>query len=107
MLFDNRFLKQVETSLRRGIKDNLINISKILEEEYKKNPYIKDAKVSVQNEDFLINIKLAFEPIDSEKQNLPMVFEHGGVIYRKDKNDKLELVTIEPGYYIKRAMSDA
>jgi hypothetical protein len=105
-VFNVKHLKKIEeiteTQLRRSLQERI----KKLRTDYQDNPYISEAEVSQESEDIKITLHLNFSPEESENQNLPLVFEYGGVIMKKDENGNLEMVEIEPGFYIKRNLID-
>tara|TARA_Y100000034_G_scaffold118256_1_gene158746 strand:+ start:127 stop:444 length:318 start_codon:yes stop_codon:yes gene_type:complete len=99
-MFNQTHLNRIRDTLLREIPDILEEKSELLEEEYKKNPYIKDAKVEFDDDVIDIKLDLSFEPKDDE-QNIPAVFEYGGIIYDTKDN----LIEIQAGYYIRKIIA--
>ena len=89
--------KNFENIIIHNLTQILQKKAQELENEYKKNPYIKDAKVIFDGENIKISLELTFKPTDSENQNIIKVFEYGGILKNGD-----ELIKIKPGYYIRR-----
>jgi hypothetical protein len=78
-----------------------------IEKAYLENPFIKNADVRFDNNrtNVVIKIDLNFETLDADNQSLILVFEKGGVIFKKvlnEKETKKEMVKIEPGFYIRK-----
>jgi hypothetical protein len=90
--------EKTESQLRITLQERI----KKLQEDYQENPFISKAEVFSTDEDIHIELQLEFSSIDAEEQNIPLVFEYGGVLYRDDGTGKKEIVVIEPGLYITR-----
>ena len=100
-MFDKKAYTKIETILKQKVPDIINDKLEALEKSYKDNPYIKNATVINRGDIATVKIELNFEPAD-EEQNIVGVLEYGGVIKRKDNGS---FIAIEPGYYIRRALT--
>ena len=99
-MFKPEHITKLRTILKTGLTKMVAERAKILEESYKKNPYVANAKVKVNGEKVTISIKLNFVTKD-DKQDIPWVLEYGGVIFDAEKKPRM----VEPGFYFRRIMA--
>jgi hypothetical protein len=94
-------LNFIKNSVQNQIADIIEKKIMKLENDYKKNPYIEDVEIIIEEDEIDIKIETTFKPRD-EEQNIPLLFEYGGVVYDVENN----LIEIEPGFYIRRNIAD-
>ena len=105
-MFDQKHINRIEEVLEENISDILKERIVNLKKDYEKNAFIESASVTLMGEKVAIKLDLTFEPVDAEEQNIPSVFEYGGVIFREGDGEK-EMVEIQPGFYIRRNLVNA
>jgi len=98
-MFEQYHLNKIGNILKDNVRRQFLERAKVLKEAYEENPYIEMAEVYVDGEEVKIRLTLTFEPLEAEEQNIPALFEYGGVIYNQDR----ELIEINPGYYIRNS----
>jgi hypothetical protein len=101
-MFSQKHITQIEKETNTQLIKIIQGRLKKLEDDYQENPFISKAEVSQEGEEVKIKIQLNFDLIDSENQDIPLVFEYGGALYKRNSSGKKEIVIIEPGLYINR-----
>ena len=100
-MVEAKHLRKVQEIGKRAFSSLIQERIKNLEYDYQENEFIEKADVSQEGEDISVKLQLNFETVDAEKQNIPLVFEYGGVIF-KEEDGKKQMVMIPPGMYISR-----
>jgi len=101
-MFDKNILSAIKKKLEQNLRDQVDDSIKKLKEDYEHNNYITRAVIKKNDAGGLnIRLQLNFEPIDASDQNIPAVFEYGGILHKQTPDGPV-MVDIEPGFYIRR-----
>lgn len=105
-MFEKRHETKIQSVLRTNINNILEERIENLKEDYQKNEFIDSAEIRRgENDKIDIKLNLTFEPLEAEEQNIPAVFEYGGVLFRQGEDGGRKIVEIEPGFYIRRNLA--